>query len=118
MAIPANYDIRYYRGDTYKFYIQPKDDQGNPISVSAYTAAFTIANYRGPEQNPGSPTRVTYTATATCSGTTISCTIPPAIGAQLSSSTTYVYDVQIAAGGDVYTYLTGNILVTEDVTGA
>lgn len=112
MAIPANYDIQYYRGDTYKFYIQPKDDQGTPINVSAYTGAFTIATSRGP-----SPTS-SWSATAICSGTTISCTIPPAVGSQLQGGTTYAYDVQISNGGDVYTYLTGNIYVTSDVTGA
>lgn len=116
MAIPANYDINYYRGDTYLFYLQPKDVNGLPLDVSTYTANFTIANYRGPDQSgDGGPLLVSYDATVALDGTTVTCTITPAIGSYLSGGTVYVYDVNLNKDGDVHTYLTGNIYVTDNV---
>lgn len=115
--IPANFDISYYRGDTYVFYINAKDNEGNDLDLSAYTPSFIIANYRGPDQGGSNP-RVAYTATASISGSRITCTISPTIGANLTAGP-YVYDVQVANGSaNVYTYLTGTISVTLDVSGA
>lgn len=112
MALPATYDINYYRGDTYSFTIAAKDNEGNPLDLSAYTALFTIASSRG-----ASPTFSTA-ATATIDGSSILCTISPTVGASLTAGP-YVYDVQIKQGStNVYTYLTGSISVTLDVSEA
>lgn len=107
--IPANYDIQYYRGDTYEFYIQPKDIDGLPIDVSTFTPTFTIATERGT-----SPT-ASYACSAAATGTTIHCTITAGTGATLSAGTVYVYDVGVDDGGVIHTYLTGNVYVTDRV---
>lgn len=112
MALPATFDINYYRGDTYEFIINAKDNEGNPLSLTGWTALFTIASSRGP-----SPT-FSVAADATIDGSQIICTISPTVGASLTSGP-YVYDVQVKQSAtNVYTYLTGNISVTLDVSEA
>lgn len=112
MAVPFYYDFTYYRGDSLTFYVFPIDKEGNPIDLDAYDAVFTIANARGPDP------AFSITATAVIDNTRIVCTIPPSVGAQLEG-TSYVYDIQVNSGVEnVYTYLTGNINVTLDVSEA
>lgn len=109
--IPATYDIQYYRGDTYEFYIQPKDIDGMPIDVSTFTTAFLVATARGPAPS------ASFTCDSTPMGSTIRCVITAAVGATFVGNTVYVYDVQTTdpGSGVVRTYLTGNIYVTDHV---
>lgn len=118
--LPASFDIQYYRGDTYTFYINVKDANGTPVDLEAggYTGAFTIANYRGPEDlDIGA--LVAYNGSITIDAAQIICTITPTLGAQLVAGP-YVYDIQVedVSGDNVFTYLTGNVYVTMDITGA
>ena len=80
--------------------------------MAGYTAAFTIATTRG-------ATGVQTACTAVVNATTdiVTCTITPAVGRTLSAGT-YVYDVQITNGTQIFTLLTGSITVTNDITGA
>ena len=112
MAFPGFYNILYYRGDTSQFVIQPKVANGSTFDLAGYTAAFTIATLRG-------PTGVQTAATAVVNATTdiVTCTITPAVGRTLSAGT-YIYDVQITNGTQIYTLLTGEVSVVNDVTGA
>jgi len=112
MAFPGSYSFSYYRGDTSQFVIRPKTANGGTFDLAGYTAAFTIANQSGPSG--------TQTAAVTVVNTTtdiVTCTITPAIGRTLSAGT-YVYDVQITNGTQIYTLLAGLITVTNDITGA
>ena len=112
MALPATYDINYYRGDSYGFIINAKDIDGTELDLSLYTALFTIASARGPSPD------FSTAATATIDGSQIICTISPTVGATLDGGP-YVYDVQVKQGSsNVYTYLTGSINVTLDVSEA
>lgn len=116
MALPASFDIYYYRGDTYSFYLNVRDAEGNPLDLEAenYQGLFTIAKYRGPETEESGPKEET-TGTVLVIGSQLQCTIPPATGANLTNGP-YVYDVQVKKSADyVYTYVTGNIYVTLDV---
>lgn len=112
MAFPGIYDFRYYRGDTSQFVIRPKNSNGSAFDLTGYTAAFTIANTRG-------PTGTQTSATAVVNATTdiVTCTITPAVGRTLDSES-YTYDVEIDNGTNIYTLLTGVITVTNDITGA
>ena len=115
MAFPGTYNFNYYRGDTYEFVIRPKNPNGAEFQLDSYTARFVIASARG-----ASPSfAVEAQAVINSTNDTVTCTILPGVGAQLSGGTTYVYDVQITSGPSVvYTLLTGSITVTNDVTGA
>jgi hypothetical protein len=116
MAFPGTYNFNYYRGDTYQFIIRPKTSNGGLFSLDPYSgnALFTIANVRG-----SSGVQIPATATIDIAQDIVTCTITPTQGRQLTAGTTYVYDVQIDNGaGIIYTLLTGNITVTDDVTGA
>jgi hypothetical protein len=113
MAFPGSYNFNYYRGDTAEFVIRPKTANGSAFDLTGYTAEFFIATARG-----SSGTQ--YEAQAVVSGVadTVTCTILPGVGRDLTPGT-YVYDVQITTGVSViFTILTGSITVTDDITGA
>jgi hypothetical protein len=112
MAFPGTYNFNYYRGDTNQFVINPKTSNGGAFDLTGYTAAYTIATARGSGATQ-------YVANAVVNTTTdiVTCTIEPSVGSSLNAGT-YVYDVEIDNGLQVYTLLTGSITVTEDITGA
>ena len=128
MAFPGTYNFDYYRGDTFRFVISPKDSTGAAFDLSPYVSAspardaiFTIASSRGAEP--------TFSITSNGSSdlgaaidennNTITCTITPTGGRDLEGGSTYYYDVEIYNGADLrYTLLTGTITVQDDVTGA
>ena len=115
MAFPATYNFSYYRGDTNEFVIRPKNSDGSAFDLDGYSADFFIATARG-----AATSVVQYEAQAVVDSVNnlVTCTILPGVGEDLAPGT-YVYDVQIDSGASlVYTLLTGNISVTEQVTGA
>lgn len=113
MAFPATFNISLYSGDTYEFVISPKNSDGTDFSLTGFTAAMTIATSRG--SSPSFSTTAQTVVNTTLN--TVTCTILPGVNNSLTPGTTYVYDVQISNGSTrVYTLLTGNITITEDVT--
>lgn len=118
MSIPATFNIAYYRGDTYEFYIRPKDQDGIAVDLSDFTAAtFTIGDARG------SALTTTWNCTADIevANSRIHCVIDSTVGSTLTEGVVYVYDVQVhkdvAPDPEiVYTYLTGTVSVTGDVS--
>jgi hypothetical protein len=113
MAFPSTYDFNYYRGDTAQFVVRPKNaNDGSSFELTDYEADFTIANQRGSGATQ-------YSAEATVNEVTdiVTCTITPTVGRTLAAGT-YVYDIQIDNGLEIYTLLTGSITVTDDITGA
>ena len=112
MAFPGFYNFLYYRGDTSQFVIQPKTSNGSTFDLTGYTAAFTIATLRG-----ATGTQTAASAVVNATTDIVTCTITPAVGITLTPIT-FVYDVQITNGTQVYTILTGEISVVDHVTGA
>jgi len=118
MAFPGELNINYYKGDTYEFKIYPQKTDGSIFQLNDYSnATFTIATERGEDPT----TRIFGHASIDGSGTHITCAITPENGADMESSITYVYDVQVYSQGastydKVLTLLTGSISVTDDVT--
>lgn len=122
MAFPGSYNINYYRGDTLEFRIYPKDANGNTFSLSGFsTAKFFIQTQRG---NAGYASRIECVATIASDSSYVACAIAPTTqqGLALTAGTTYVYDVEVAktvpeSYNLVHTLLTGNITVTDHVSG-
>lgn len=113
MAFPSTYNFTYYRGDTCQFVARPKNSNDNSsFDLNGYDGLFTIANQRG-------SLATQYEADALVNSTTdiVTCTISPSVGRSLAPGS-YVYDVQIDNGIQIYTLLTGSITVVDDVTGA
>jgi hypothetical protein len=115
MSFPANFNIRYYKGDLYQFVIRPKTSAGDPfpISDSTHTANFYISTSRG------GASENTIEGSATIVAGNISATIFPSVGNQLSANTQYFYDVSVVKNSDpneLYTLLTGTISITADIT--
>lgn len=120
MAFPGTYNFSYYKGDTLEFRVYPKDSSGAAFDLTDYdndtSPVFTIANVRG----DAATLSVSAYAEVSVDNTYILCVIRPEDGDQLTAGTTYVYDVEINKAGatydSVYTVLTGNITVTEQVS--
>ena len=123
MAFPANFNINYYRGDTYEFRIYPKDASGNQFPLTDYDPVsgvkFTMSTQRG---ESGIADQLQGYARISSDATYIDCAILPANGLSMDFSQSYVYDVEIYKAGTPYdlvtTLLTGTISITEQITGA
>jgi hypothetical protein len=123
MAFPGTYNFNYYAGDTFEFFIYPKNSSGGVFDdLSEYTPLFVIATARGSASasviSSLEPTEVLATVQ---DGDHVSCTILPDGGRELTNAT-YFYDVEIentsassSSFGKVFTLLTGTITVTQDV---
>lgn len=128
MAFPGTYNFDYYRGDTFRFVVSPKDSTGAAFDLSAYKSAdpardavFTIADARGSDRDLvlTSSGSSDLGASIDTANNTITCTITPDGGRDLEGGSTYYYDVEIYNGAALrYTLLTGTITVQDDVTGA
>lgn len=110
MAFPATYNFSYYRGDTYELIVTPKDDAGNAFPLEGYFATFAIGAARG--------TGDYVEGEAEINNSTIRCAITPET--LLPSGSNLVYDIEIAnyladPYPKVFTLLTGNIAITEQV---
>ena len=117
MAFPGTYNFNYYRGDTLEFNIYPKTTAGTPFPLTNYTVAFNIATQRGLPSDQ----QVAGFAAISADKTNIKCAILPTDGAALVAGSQYVYDVEIRYQDSpdypkVYTLLTGDISVTEQIT--
>lgn len=118
MAFPGTYNFTYYRGDTFEFTLELKNQDGTDFALAEYEGiVFTIADKRGP-----SGTKYTASAAKDISlPSTINCKIIPSVGRNLSGGT-YVYDIQITDTTPdpdiIYTVLTGQINVLDDISGA
>jgi hypothetical protein len=122
MAFPGTYNFNYYRGDTLEFIIRPKDANGDAFELDTFVnAEMVIADRRGVAA-AGQPAIIKINAVAEINNANdiITCRIPPNVGRSLSTGRTWVYDVQISdeSQARIYTILTGNITVTDDITGA
>lgn len=121
MAFPGTYNISYYRGDTLEFKVYPKNSAGDNFSLSTFnpTARMTIAPRRGAllagEQRIQAYAEI-------IDGDYILCVIRPEDGQKmLAENSPYYYDLEIEDYETeqylkLYTVLTGEIAVTEQVT--
>ncbi len=112
MPFPVSYDINYYKGDTFELLIQPKDSSGNALNLSGYTGLFTISTARGE-----SGIVVGNGSASIVNASNVFCAIPSSTGSAFLASQ-YVYDIQVSSGSIVYTLLTGNVNVTQDISGS
>jgi len=125
MAFPGTYNFNYYAGDTFEFFVYPKNSSGGVFDdLSNYTALFLVSTARGVSASAAAINSVTASTDASATvqdGDHVSCTIKPAGGRKLTAPT-YFYDLQIqntsassSSFGKVFTLLTGTISVTQDV---
>jgi hypothetical protein len=125
MAFPGTYNFNYYAGDTFEFFVYPKNSSGGVFDdLSNYTALFLVSTARGVSASAAAINSVTASTDASATvqdGDHVSCTIKPAGGRKLTAPA-YFYDLQIqntsassSSFGKVFTLLTGTISVTQDV---
>jgi hypothetical protein len=125
MAFPGTYNFNYYAGDTFEFFVYPKNSTGGVFDdLSSYSALFLVATSRGASASAAAINSVTASTDASATvqdGDHVSCTIKPAGGRKLTAPS-YFYDLQIqntsassSSFGKVFTLLTGTISVTQDV---
>lgn len=117
MAFPGTYNFNYYKGDTLEFKIYPKTTSGTPFALDDYTASFNIATQRGVAVE----NQINAYSAISSDKTHVTCVITPSDGNQLTAGTPYVYDVEVrnlsaTEYPRVYTLLTGDITITEQIT--
>lgn len=122
MAFPGTFNFNYYAGDTFEFFVYPKNSAGGVFDdLSNYSALFLVATARGASASIISSVDATSASATIQDGDHVSCTILPNGGRQLVDPS-YLYDLQIentsassSSFGKVFTLLTGTISVTQDV---
>jgi hypothetical protein len=122
MAFPGTYNFNYYAGDTFEFFVYPKNSTGGVFdNLSSYTPLFVVATARGASASVIDSLDVSEASASVQSGDHVSCTIKPVGGRKLTAPS-YFYDLQIqntsassSSFGKVFTLLTGTISVTQDV---
>jgi hypothetical protein len=122
MAFPGTYNFNYYAGDTFEFFVYPKNSTGEPFDdLSDYSALFVVGSERGASASVIDSLDTDSASATIVGGDRVSCTILPNGGRQLINPS-YLYDVQIEntnvsspSYGKIFTLLTGTISVTQDV---
>ena len=118
MAFPGTYNFSYYRGDTFEFVISPKSANGTSFPLADYTGSGSEANFKIANVRGSAGVQKTASATVDDVLNTVTCTISPTVGRELSPGS-YVYDIEIiSTTGIVHTLVTGTITVTDDISGA
>ena len=121
MAFPGTYNFNYYAGDTFEFFVYPKNSTGGVFDdLSQYEPLFVVTTSRGASASVIDSLDITEASASVQSGDHVSCTIKPVGGRKLTAPS-YFYDLQIentsassSSFGKVYTLLTGTITVTQD----
>ena len=122
MAFPGTYNFNYYAGDTFEFFVYPKNSTGETFTdLEDYSALFVVGDSRGASASVIDSLDITSASATIVGGDRVSCTILPNGGRQLINPS-YLYDVQIentnalsTSYGKIFTLLTGTISVTQDV---
>jgi hypothetical protein len=122
MAFPGTYNFNYYAGDTFEFFVYPKNSTGGVFDdLSDYSALFVVGEFRGASASVIDSLDTTSASATIVGGDHVSCTILPDGGRQLVNPS-YLYDVQIEntdvtspSYGKIFTLLNGTISVTQDV---
>jgi hypothetical protein len=122
MAFPGTYNFNYYAGDTFEFFVYPKNSSGGVFDdLSNYEPLFLVSTSRGASASVIKSLDPSDVLATIEDGEYVSCTIKPDGGRKLTAPS-YLYDLQIentsassSSFGKVFTLLTGTISVTQDV---
>lgn len=111
-AMPKNYDISIYEGDTFQFTLTVKDASNVAVNLTGYTAKAQLKK----SFDDASPIDFTCVISTPTSGV-VNISLPASTTADLIAGDTYIYDVQLTApNGNVRTYLAGDAIVIPEVT--
>ena len=120
MAFPGTYNFNYYKGDTFEFRVYPKDSAGGTFPLSQFVSPNGVTRFTMSPSRGATTGLIQGFAEISNDQTNILCAVTPTNSLSMTPGTNYVYDVEIArtsANYDyVYTLLTGNITVVEQVT--
>jgi len=110
MTWPYIYNINYYCGDSFDLVLYPRENNA-PYDLTGKASLFSIATERG------NPEAIVISASPEISfnPSRLICSISPEQGVALTGNS-YVYDIEIRNGNEVYTLLTGDVTVEKDVT--
>jgi|SRR6478735_2172040 len=109
-ALPVNYDLVIYRGDTLKFFVQLNDlVTGTPIDITTGTVKAQLK--RGyDDMEP-----IELTCTKPGGAGLIQVVLLSAVTTTLVSGS-YIWDLQVTTSGENRTYVAGDVTVIQDIT--
>lgn len=111
-AMPKNYDLSIYEGDAVKFTVTVKDSSSVAINLTGYQAKAQL------KTGFDDTNAIDFVCTITTpTEGVVSVYLAPATSAALTPGATYIWDFQLTEpGGDVRTYLAGDVTVVPEVT--
>jgi hypothetical protein len=110
-AMPANYNLEIYKGDYVELIVTVKSDAGIPVELDGHTAASQL------KTNYDDSTPIDFD-TAISEGVTgqVRIFLSSAVSSTLAPGD-YIWDFQITnPEGNTRTYLTGDVVVYNEVT--
>lgn len=108
--LPENYDLVLYKGDTFTMNLSFTDSNNVVLDLTGYVAKCQIRSTFSAVTS--------YDAACTVDGPSGTVTVKfDAATTETISAGSYVWDFQLtSAGGDVRTYLAGDVTVYDEVT--
>lgn len=109
-ALPANTDLVIYKGDYVRIFVNVKDAAGAPVNLVGSTPKASLkSDYSDRDPKP-------FTCSLTATLGQVEIFLPSSTSSQLLPGN-YIYDFQITfATGETRTYLTGDVIVYNEVT--
>lgn len=110
-AMPSNFDMVIYKGDAVEFFVNVKNNSGTAVNLTGKTVKAQLRpTYNGPVV-----AEFTCTLADPVNGR-IRVYLPTTVTSSLLPAS-YIWDLQSTdATGDNRTYLTGDVVVTNEVT--
>ena len=106
-------ELSFYRGDTAQITCSVVNGTGGTYNLSGNTTTFTV---KETEDGAAFITKTADTGSGITLGTGGVMTIDIGSGETSSMSGRYIYDIQVAKSGNVYTVVKDKFTITKDVT--
>lgn len=108
--MPANYDLRLYKGDYFPLKLTLKDNAGVAINLTGYTAKAQI------RVNFDDPAPYNFNATINAAAGEVNFELPSTVSSTIPAGS-YIWDVQVTdPNGNTRTYIAGDVSVHDEVT--
>lgn len=108
--MPANYDLRLYRGDYFPLKLTLKDNAGVAINLTGYTAKASIRT------TFDDPVAYVFNVTINAAAGEVNFELPSSVSSTIPAGP-YIWDVQVTdPNGNNRTYIAGDVVVHDEVT--
>lgn len=113
-ALPSNTNLVIYKGDYVEVFVTLLDDSENPLNLTGFTAAAQLKKTYA----DSSPVDFTCSLVNPATSGSVRIYLPTSASSTLEAGS-YIWDFEVInSNGDARTYLTGDVIVYDEVTTA